>query len=127
MAGKAGWFQSVTKVGLQWCELERLSEQLAELRSMPPLRTLLNLLAICAERAADAEALYGLSELTALSISRWREVDEDGEYVEEEREWVLILSRDSGGAARSVQPHCLHQPQPLRLRRGRDGRGAARI
>jgi hypothetical protein len=89
MEGKLGWFESVTEVYLVDCG-ESASAVLAELRSMPSLRTL-TLPASCAERAVDAEAVYGLTELTMLSF--YSDLGEDGEPVEEEGEWVLDLSR----------------------------------
>jgi hypothetical protein len=50
---------------------------------------------MCAERAVDAEALYGLTELTTLSFYERRqpEEDEDGGLVGVAGEWVLDLSR----------------------------------
>jgi len=77
------------------CTDEAISEQLAELGSMPSLRTLLNPPAMCAERAVDAEALYGLTELTTLSFYERRqpEEDEDSGLVDVAGEWVLDLSR----------------------------------
>ena len=66
MEGKLGWFPSVMTVDLTLCETDMdLSSNLAELRSLPSLRTLL-LPATCAEREADTEALYGLTTLTGL-------------------------------------------------------------
>jgi hypothetical protein len=89
MEGKLGWFESVTMVNLLHCG-ESASAVLAELRSMPSLRTL-TLPASCAERAVDAEAVCGLTGLTMLSF--YSDLGEDGEPVEEEGEWVLDLSR----------------------------------
>jgi hypothetical protein len=88
MAGKLGWYQSVTAVDLTGCE-GGVCGPLAELRSMPSLRSL-TLPASCAERAVDAEAVYGLTTLTTLRFSA--EYDEDGDIVEV-GEWVLDLSR----------------------------------
>jgi hypothetical protein len=89
MKGKLGWFESVTTVDLRICG-ESASAVLAELRSMPSLRSL-TLPASCAERAVDAEAAYGLTTLTTLGFVG--EVDEDGMYVEQAGEWVLDLRR----------------------------------
>jgi hypothetical protein len=85
MAGKLSWYQSVTAVDLTGCE-HGVCGPLAELRSMPSLCSL-TLPASCAERAVDAEAVYGL---TTLRFSA--EYDEDGDIVEV-GEWVLDLSR----------------------------------
>jgi hypothetical protein len=95
MAGKLAWYPSVTEVDLsghwEWYpEAQDVSGVLAELGSMPSLRSL-QLPARCAERAVDAEALCGLTTLTTLSFCP--EYDEDGEPVEEVGEWVLDLSR----------------------------------
>jgi len=87
MEGKLGWFESVTVVDLTGCE-NGGAGVLPELRSMPSLRSIV-LPASCAERAVDAEALYGLTTVTTLRLCV--EVDEDGEQVE--GEWVLDLSR----------------------------------
>jgi cell division protein ZapA (FtsZ GTPase activity inhibitor) len=62
--------------------LEDNSGVLAELGSMPSLRSL-ELPASCAERAVDAEAVYGLTTLTTVRFDRNGVVDE----------WVLDLSR----------------------------------
>jgi hypothetical protein len=90
LEGKMEWFQSVTTVDLVWCE-EDISSILVELRSMPCLRTL-ELPASCTERAADAEAVYGLTTVTTLKFQ-----DDDGDVViripEGAGEWVLDLSR----------------------------------
>jgi hypothetical protein len=88
MEGKLGWFESVTVVNLLDCA-ESASAVLAELRSMPSLRTL-TLPASCAERAVDAEAVYGLTTLTKL---RFYGKNEDGMFVEQAGEWVLDFSR----------------------------------
>ena len=90
MKGKLGWFESVTRVDLTNCAEESASAVLAELRSMPSLYDLW-LPASCAERAVDAEAVYGLTTLTTLSF--YSELGEDGMYVEQAGEWVLDLSR----------------------------------
>jgi hypothetical protein len=66
MEGKLGWFESVTEVILLDCG-ESASGVLAELRSMPSLHNL-RLPASCAERAVDAEAVYGLTTLTTLGF-----------------------------------------------------------
>jgi hypothetical protein len=58
------WFQSVTTVDLRGCVERDISITLVELRRMPSLRTLV-LPASCTERAADAEAVYGLTTLHA--------------------------------------------------------------
>jgi hypothetical protein len=89
MEGKLGWFESVTVVDLLDGG-ESASAVLAELRSMPSLRTLW-LPASCAERAVDAEAVYGLTTLTTLSF--FSELGQDGMFVEQAGEWVLDLSR----------------------------------
>jgi hypothetical protein len=92
MVGKLGWYQSVTEVDLTRCEEEDVSSVLAELESMPSLRSL-TLPASCAERAVDAEAVCGLTTLTTLRFDEMRlKYDEDGELVEV-GEWVLDLSR----------------------------------
>jgi hypothetical protein len=93
MQGKLGWYQSVTEVDLKGCEeAEDVSSVLAELESMPSLRSL-SLPSSCAERAVDAEAMYGLTTLTTLRIRI--EIDEYGDPAElaEVEEWVLDLSR----------------------------------
>ena len=90
MEGKMPWFPSVTTVGMMDCK-EGISGLLVELRSMPSLHTL-NLPASCAERAVDAAALYGLTNLTKLGLDETR-VDDDGELIAEAGEWVLDLSR----------------------------------
>jgi hypothetical protein len=96
MEGKLGWFESVTTVDLTRCEAVDVSAVLAELRSMPALRCL-TLPATCGERAVDAEAVYGLTELTMLFFSvepSRREYEDGGVYVvTAQGEWVLDLSR----------------------------------
>jgi hypothetical protein len=89
MEGKMEWFQSVTEVNLQVCEEQDISRNLVELRSMPSLRTLV-LPASCTGRAADSEAVYGLTTLTKLSICYgwWDDDIEEGAS-----EWALDLSR----------------------------------
>jgi len=89
MEGKMHWFQSVTMVDLWRCEEEGISSCLTELRSMPSLHTL-KLPASCAERAADAEAVYGLTTVTKLSI-RGPRMHYKGDT--HPGEWVLDLSR----------------------------------
>ena len=89
MEGKMHWFQSVTRVDLWRCEEEGISSCLTELRSMPSLHTL-KLPASCAERAADAEAVYGLTTVTKLSI-RGPRMHYKGDT--HPGEWVLDLSR----------------------------------
>jgi hypothetical protein len=92
MAGKIAWYQSVTELNLTDCE-NGVPGDLAELQSMPSLRSLV-LPASCAERAVDAEALYGLTTLTTLHFCGMDErLDEYGEPVEEEGVWALDLSR----------------------------------
>ena len=63
---------------------------------MPALRCL-TLPATCGERAVDAEAVYGLTELTMLFFSvepSRREYEDGGVYVvTAQGEWVLDLSR----------------------------------
>jgi hypothetical protein len=54
MKGKLVWFESVTVVDLCSCDQYDASSVLAELGSMPSLR-ILELPAICAERAVDAD------------------------------------------------------------------------
>ena len=90
MKDKLGWYQSVTEVDLTGCEEEEdTSYVLAELASMPSLRSL-SLPAICAKRAVDAEAVCVLTTLR-FELGGNAEVDEDtGELV---GEWVLDLSR----------------------------------
>jgi hypothetical protein len=90
MNGKLGWYQSVTEVDLLDCEEADVSAVLAELESMPCLRSLA-LPASCAERAVDAEAVCGLTTLTTLRFNEELEFDEDDEPVV--GEWVLDLSR----------------------------------
>jgi hypothetical protein len=139
MVGKLGWYQSVTEVDLTRCEEEDVSSVLAELGSMPSLRSL-TLPASCAERAVDAEALCGLPTVTSLQFYPPEELyDEDGELVEV-GEWVLDLSRlptltspqarwllrrDGQGGAGAEQRDGPHRPQPMRLRE-RHERGTAR-
>jgi hypothetical protein len=90
MVGKLEWYQSVVEVNLTGCEEEDVSGVLAELQSMPLLRSL-SLPSSCAQRAVDAEALCGLTALTTL---RFRvEYDGNGARVEEEGESLLDLSR----------------------------------
>jgi len=94
MADKMAWFPSVTTVDLTSMSLHReehISSNLVELRSLPSLHTL-TLPASCTERAEDAEALYGLSTLTELSFVEKR-IDDDGEPMVDEFNWVLDLSR----------------------------------
>jgi F-box/leucine-rich repeat protein 14 len=90
MQGKLGWYQSVVEVDLSECEEEDASGVLAELRSLPSLRSL-KLPASCAERAVDAEAVCGLTTLTTLRF--YVELDEYGDPVEAAGEWVLDLRR----------------------------------
>jgi hypothetical protein len=93
MNGKLGWYQSVTEVDLTGCEEEDVSAVLAELESMPCLRSLV-LPSRCAERAVDAEAVCAITTLTTLRFEApEEEYDEYGELVEEVGEWVLDLSR----------------------------------
>ena len=66
------------------CEEADVSAVLAELESMPCLRSLV-LPASCAERAVDAEAVCAITTLTTLHFN--------GLVVNEEAEWVLDLSR----------------------------------
>jgi hypothetical protein len=82
MVGKLSWFPSVTEVDLTECE-NGVCGPLAELRRMPSLRSLVLPLS-CAERAVDAEAVYGLTKLTTLHLCHDERV---------ETEWVLDLSR----------------------------------
>jgi hypothetical protein len=90
MKGKLGWFESVTVLDLLHCA-ESASAALAELRSMPSLCDLW-LPSSCAERAVDAEAVYGLTTLTTLGFHA--KISEAGTfYVEAAGEWVLDLSR----------------------------------
>jgi hypothetical protein len=91
MEGKLEWFQSVTTVDLWGCEERDISSTLVELRHMPSLRTLW-LPASCTERAADAEAVYGLTTVTTLKFLETRDMV-DEEDVEGAGEWVLDLSR----------------------------------
>ena len=100
MEGKLEWYLSVTEVNLCNCEEEDVSSVLAELQSMPSLHSLW-LLMSCAESAVDAEAVCGLSTLTALHL--WEIHDQ----LEDINEWVLDLSRlttltTSGGATTTV-------------------------
>jgi hypothetical protein len=85
MVGKLGWYQSVVEVNLTRCEEEDVSGVLAELQSMPSLRSL-SLPAICAKRAVDAEAVCGLTTLTTLYFVSKVSDEEAGE-------WVLDFSR----------------------------------
>jgi F-box/leucine-rich repeat protein 14 len=80
-----------TEVNLRNCEEQDICMNLVELRSMPSLRTL-KLPASCTERAADAEAVYGLTTITTLQIEEVRDVDVH-DIVEGAGEWVLDLSR----------------------------------
>ena len=90
MVGKLVWFESVTEVNLlDNCDKHDVSSVLGELGSMPSLR-MLELPAICAERAVDAEAVCGLTTLTTLGL--WGEAD-DYDQAMEEADWVLDLSR----------------------------------
>ena len=83
----------MTEVYLWDYEEEDMSRHLPALRSMPSLR-ILELPVSCAESAADAEALYGLTMLTTLRFCEMRERDgDDGELVEDVGEWVLDLTR----------------------------------
>ena len=86
--GKLAWFPSVTEVNPLWCEEQDIASHLTELRSMPSLHSL-RLPASWAERAVDAEAVYGLTTLTYLSLEEMREDEEEVM----EGEWVLDLSR----------------------------------
>jgi hypothetical protein len=80
MKGKLEWYQSVVEVNLTEFEEEEedVSGVLAELGSMPSLRSL-SLPSSCAEGAVDAEAVCGLTTLCF----------HDGVV----GEWVLDLSR----------------------------------
>jgi hypothetical protein len=91
MAGKMRLFESVAEGDLTGCE-GGVCGDLVELQSMPSLRSLV-LPASCAERAVDAEVVHGLTTLTTLRFCELRDVDEDGDIVEEVGEWVLDLSR----------------------------------
>jgi len=103
MADKMAWFQSVTTMNLLDCEeVADISSNLAELRSLPSLHTL-TLPASCAERAADAEAVYGLTTLTELSFTETRVDFADEPMVMEEAEWVLDLSRMTTLSSLSLQ------------------------
>ena len=139
MEGKLDWYQSVVEVDLTGCEEDAGSGVLAELGSMPSLRSLM-LPASYAESAVDAEAVCGLTTLTTLRFDEMRlKYDEDGELVEV-GEWVLDLSRlptltspqarwllrrDGQGGAGAEQRDGPHRPQPMRLRE-RHERGTAR-
>jgi hypothetical protein len=105
MEGKLGWFESVTTVDLTRCEAVDVSAVLAELRSMPALRCL-TLSAACGERAVDAEAVYGLTELTMLFFSvepSRREYEDSGAYVvTAQGEWVFDLRRSPFSILRVV-------------------------
>jgi hypothetical protein len=89
MKGKLGWYQSLTELDLTRCVEVDASGVLAELASMPSLRSL-SLPASCAERAVDAEAVCAITTLTTLLC--YVERDQDG-YRVEAGEWVLDLSR----------------------------------
>jgi hypothetical protein len=92
MEGKLDWYQSVVEVDLTGCEEDAGSGVLAELGSMPSLRSLM-LPASYAESAVDVEAVCGLTTLTTLRFDEMRlKYNEDGELVEV-GEWVLDLSR----------------------------------
>jgi hypothetical protein len=82
MKGKMAWFPSVTEVVLDGYEADGVSGVLAELASMPSLRSL-TVPWWCAHRAVDAEALYAITTLTKLFF---RGVSVPGE-------WALDLSR----------------------------------
>ena len=75
MEGKLGWYKSVSEVDLTSCEEEDVSGVLADLGSMPSLRSL-SLPPSCAARAVDAEAVYGLTTLTELCFYDLRELGE---------------------------------------------------
>jgi hypothetical protein len=106
MKGKLGWYQSLTELDLTRCVEVDASGVLAELASMPSLRSL-SLPASCAERAVDAEAVHGLTTLTTLRFCELREVyDEYGEYVVV-GEWVLDLSR----LKMIARPRCSSRPR----------------
>jgi hypothetical protein len=96
MKGKLGWYQCVTEVDLTECEGEDASSVLAELGSMPSLCSL-TLPSWCAESVVDTEVVYGLTTLTSLHFCDMKELDENGEPVEEVEqevgEWVVDLSR----------------------------------
>jgi hypothetical protein len=94
MEGKLGWYQSVTEVELLHGDEGSISGVLAELGSMPSLRSL-KLPSWCAESVVDAEFVYGLTTLTSLQFRAMEWLDEDGEPLEEEEagEWVVDLSR----------------------------------
>jgi hypothetical protein len=93
MKDKLAWFPSVTEVNLEGCAVKDASAVLAELGSMPSLRSL-SLPASCAERAVDAEAVCGITTLTSLRFHPVWEYDDDGnvEEVVVVGEWVLDLS-----------------------------------
>jgi internalin A len=86
--GKLAWFESVTEVDLTECWENSVSDMLAELESMPSLRSL-SLRASCGESAVDAEAVCGLTTLTSLRF--YAERVEDGDPVF--GVWKLDLSR----------------------------------
>jgi hypothetical protein len=92
MDGKLRWFESVTEVDLlkaRCVEKEDVSGVLAELASMPSLRSLV-LPASCVERVVDAEAVYSLTTLTTLRFVKVFDVDG---FPMEVGEWVLDFSR----------------------------------
>jgi hypothetical protein len=110
--------QSVTEVDLTGCAEEEGSGVLAELGSMPCLRSLV-LPASCAERAVDAEAVCGLTTLTKLRFRETRamEYDEDDEPVDEVvGEWVLDFEQADDAE--------LSQPQAVCRRDGQASAGA---
>ena len=92
MDGKLRWFESVTEVDLlkaRCVEKEDVSGVLAELASMPSLRSMV-LPASCAVRAVDAAAMCAITTLTTLRFVKVFDVDG---FPMEVGEWVLDFSR----------------------------------
>ena len=87
---------------------------------MPTLRSL-ELPAICAERKADAEALYGLTTLVTLKFCKPSSMM-DGSMMDL-YDWVLDLSRMTTLTSLILEQPFLHRPeqqvQDLRARAGR--------
>jgi len=92
--GKMRLFQRVSEVDLSMCDEDLVGGVLVELSAMPSLRTL-EIPASSTTSAVDAEALYGLTTLTTLSVNAEEMYDDEGETIlaDAAGEWVLDLSK----------------------------------
>ena len=92
--GKMRLFQRVSEVDLSMCDEDLVGGVLVEMRAMPSLRTL-EIPASSTTSAVDAEALYGLTTLTTLSVNAEEMYDDEGDTIlaDAAGEWVLDLSK----------------------------------